>query len=40
VVTVKKIEILESLSVPVRLAICTDWIPAMEIAVRNGVRDE
>lgn len=36
-VTVKRIEILESLSVPVRLAICADWILAMEIAVRNGV---
>ena len=36
-VTVKRIEILESGSVPVRLAICADWILAMEIAVRNGV---
>lgn len=34
---VKRIEILESGSVPVRLAICADWILAMEIAVRNGV---
>ncbi len=36
---VKGIEIQENLSVLVRLVRCMGWIPAMGIAVRNGVRD-
>lgn len=39
VVIVKRIEIQESLSVLVRLVRCMGWIPAMEIAVRNGAKD-
>ena len=36
---VKRIEIQENLSVLVRLVRCMGWIPAMGIAVRNGVKD-